>query len=521
MKPTLHKVDETMFCIFLVFVGAASALSFAAEISEKNLDCELKSSSNDSSKLLSGSLFGMAQRPDQIGWFAASFEVSAAKTVAIKPISAKRYPYIVVGGLSSEPINRRLAVVRDGGVDIFDFVDNTLLTEVSYPACFNDSISELAYDASSGKLYGLAWTTLSNDGATCTSANKRELLIEIDFVANKLNVVAETPVCAIGVGVSAIDFVNSRYLFFGYECTGSGNMSFTNDGTFYSVDLAGDAAPGKAVVTKLPQPSFRVGLIKFALTQTARTGQFYVFAHANPPSYDWSLCKFNPTTGAVEQLSNAVKYGALILNAPSTIDGPNDIFIIQPADGMTATPTGVSLDVLSLTDGSRKVNLPIVSISDLALNASGTLSGIGTIELAPECVCCVKNGGGDAPAPAPQGQTTQAAPATQATQQASPSPAPVASNTTTVPLVTAPVGSPAPVPETSGASTGSTSASTAASTATFSPVPTPGSIRKRAIAPLNESRVKSCGASQPSSAAAQQLAVASLAAAALSIAIFH
>jgi hypothetical protein len=52
----------------------------------------------------------------------SSLTLATAPRCSIKPITDKRYPYLIVGGISTEPINRRLAVARDHGMDVIDIV---------------------------------------------------------------------------------------------------------------------------------------------------------------------------------------------------------------------------------------------------------------------------------------------------------------------------------------------------------------------------------------------------------------
>ncbi len=493
-----------VFSLAVVLAAACVAsvsgvnISFAAEISERNLDCELRANVSTGA-VLSGSLFGMAQQPSVQGWFAAEFDVRS-DAISISSVHPKRYEYVVVGGLATEPINRRLAVVRNKGIDVYDFVDRKLLLEFDFPACFAEGLSglsELHFDASTAKLYALSFTKLSADGVSCNEPKPREALLEIDLIDQKLRLVAEIPVCTIATAVSAIDFVNSYYYMFGYKCQANGSMMPGGDdeGTIYRIALASDgAATGKAEVKALPAPSHRIGLLKFALSQTFRTGKLYVLAHLDKPTFDWSLGTYEPETGAVTKLSsNAVRYSSILLDAPSSIDGPNDVFIHYVSD---LTGSSNAFDFLSLGDGTRKFSIKVTEIAGASLQTgngtAGLLSGVGTINLAPECVCCIKDGA------AVEG-TSATGGATQATQAAATTTAGATTAATTAENnATAPAGTPgAPAPAES--TTASTVAVSTGTTAT-APPPTnatlPGPVRKRKIAALSEMLVKQCDASK-------------------------
>jgi hypothetical protein len=477
----------------LALLHESAALSFAAKIAEKNLDCQLQPTKDEATRVLSGALFGFAQLPNVIGWFASEFVVTDRTTVTIKPITDKRYPYLIVGGISTEPINRRLAVARDHGMDVMDFVSKKLLADMTFPTCVG-SLSELQFDAASGNLYGLAFSTLAADGVSCTG-KERELLIQVDYIANKLRIVAEPDACSINVGVSTFDYVKRHFYFQGNDCAQqssngggtSGNSSFGLGAPhLYRVDVSDDAksALGQAPVTRLPVPDVSVALIKWSQTAAAAQGTFFVMAQVNAPGFEFSLATLDPETGKVTKLSDkAHRAAALILNAPSTVDGPNNVLLIQNVEQ--------TFDVLSLTTGEK---LDTVTVAFNAADATGTDAtlptatgtiGVGTTTAAPSAtsgadVNATTTGAGST---TPSFYTTTvAAPANNAT--------PPAGGTTVAGASTAPIGGLATV----GSIQLAPNCICCSRREELARPDDRAIMKKRNIAPLNEDLVKACDA---------------------------
>lgn len=488
-----HNISKTMMVLSSIISVAillqlalkyCSALSFAAKIASENLDCELQPTEDESTRLLSGALFGFAQLPNVIGWFASEFVPVNRTTLKIRPINDKRYDYLIVGGIATEPINRRLAVARDRGMDVLDFVKKTILAELAFPACLG-TLSELQFDAASGNLYGLAYTTLANDGVSC-DGKERELLIQIDYLANKLRVVAEPNACTIFVGVSTFDYVKRHFYFQGQECGqsvggASANMTAPGATHLYRIDVSDDAksALGQAPVTKLPAPEPAVSLIKWSQTAAAPGGTFFVMSHVNLPSFDFSLGTLDPDTGKVSKLSDkAHRAQSLILNAACTVDGPNNVMLIQNVDS--------TFDVLSLTTGAKVDDVAVTFDVADTTGAAATTSAAGatttstSTTTAAMTTSSVDNGNGTAPA------TTLTFTATTTANNGG--------------VTTAPLGSLATVGSIQLAPTCICCSRRAGNN-------TQSIMKKRNIAPLNEDQVKACASTPAPTAAASSVRV--------------
>jgi hypothetical protein len=477
-----------LLCILATLAHESIALSFAAKIAEKNLACELQSTTAESSQLLSGALFGFAQLPNVIGWFASEFlesDTGDRVSLLIKPISDKRYPYLIVGGISTEPINRRLAVARDRGMDVIDIVSKKTLAEIEFPACLG-SLSELQFDAASGNLYGLAFSTLAADGVSCTG-QERELLIQVDYIANKLVIVAEPDSCSIQVGASTFDYANRHYYFIGHDCSG-GKMGIGVQ-HLYRIDVSGD--DGKTadnIVAKLPVPTESVALIKWSQTAQSSGGTFFVMAQVNAPSFDFSLAKLDPATGKVSQLSDkAHRVSSLILNAAATVDGPNNIMLIQNVEG--------SFDVLSLSTGEKLQNVGVTfnAADTTGYTGATTTSGSGTTQTTGSTAAPNTSSGTSTTTSSDGNVTTATAPASSGF-------------TTTASGNTSDVGTATTAPFGQLATIGSIQlAPTCICCSRRQELARPdhGAImKKRNIAPLNEDLVKACdAAATPQSAA--------------------